>query len=287
MPSRRRLVSFALVLVFALAIPAHPQTGAQYYGEIEPRLYTSPELMSSAEFSPVSLEEAKQLGVTARAGDNLYSGNFTLPKDGKVRNIYKAVIERSPDGSDVLYVDENRDGRFEPNERNVFLPVVNAEFAQIKDLASFDVDLAPGGIFLTCPMEVALMKDAASPPRLAVKYTSTAFVRGYAVLPDRRLMVGFEYDFETGGVSLERGREWIDLNDDRRLDMSPGSPDLVQADGSAPIFRAGQLTLQVKTVNLKRDQVVLRTVPAGPQRKRWHLPFQKRMMPLFFTPRGA
>jgi hypothetical protein len=281
MPFRRRLLSFALVVRFALAVSAAAQAQkkeANFYGELEPRLYTAPELMSITAFGPISLAEAKQLGVFAEAGDRLYSGEFTLGKDGKGHRVYRAIIIRLPAGNHALYVDANLNGRFDPDERISFLPVTNPNFPKFKEMASFDVDL-PHGIFTTCPMEVAVVdehaEEAVKPPQIAVAFTSTAFVRGFAALPDRRLMVHFEYNFDIGDVNLKQGSEWIDVNNNRTIDMSPASPDLLQANGSAPIFHIGQLTLQVESVNLRRDQFVLRAVPASPPRKHWHFPFQK------------
>lgn len=262
-----------------MAFSAYLCAQTRFYGEVEPHLFTATDLMTVAPFKPVSIEDAKQLGIAAQVADKLYAGEFTLPRNEKIRNTYKSIIVRSPNGTDVLYVDKNRDGRFQPNERLAFLPVVNPEFRQLKDLASFDVDLPPGGIFSTCPMQAALLKNgsgsAITAPELAVSYTSTAFVRGFAILPDRHLSVRFEYDFDLGGVSLKTGREWIDLNDDGKFDIAPGSPEALQANGSAPIFVVGHLTLQVESVNLRRDQFVIRAVPASPPRKHWHFPFQK------------
>ena len=282
MSSRRRLLASALVLLFALAFSAAAgakQNETDFYGELEPRLYTAPELMSIAAFQPISREDAIRLGVVAETGDKLYSGEFTLGKDEKVQLFYKAVIIQLPAGNHALYIDADRNGRFDPDERISFLPVTNSNFPQFKELASFDVDLPRGGYFRTCPMEVAVAAERAQhsiqPPQIAVAYTSTAFVRGFAVLPDRRLQVRFEYDFDAGEVSLNSGREWLDLNDDGKFDLSPGSPETLHANGAAPAFPVGELTLQLKSVDLKRDQFVLQSVPKGPRRKHWHLPFQK------------
>lgn len=282
MPSRKGLLPPALVLLFALASPAPGQGKSgekKFFGELEPRLFTSPELMSKAIFSPIAIEDARQLGVVAKTEDKIFSGEFSLPDGGKIRNIYKAVVVRAPGGNDVLYVDANRDGHFDASERIVFAPVVDPKFSRLKEMATFSVTLPPGGAFRTCPVDVVLARNdaepPAKPPQIVVEYTSSPFVQGYAALPDRRLRVRFQYDFETGGVSVDYGYEWLDLNDDGNFDMSPGSPEFVHGNGSNPIFHVDGLALQVESVVLNRDQFVLRAVPTGPQRKHWHLPFQK------------
>lgn len=280
MPSFKRLLSRALLLLFAFATSASLLAGTRetlFYGELEPRLYTAPELMRVTAFKPISLAAAKHLGAIADAGDQVYSGEFSLPGNNKVHRAYPAVILRLPAGNHALYVDANRNGRFDPDERIPFLPVTNPAFPRFQEMASFDVNLPGGGMFATCPMEVAVAGEPAEAAgkgaEIAVEYTATAFVRGIAALPGQQLQVRFEYDFDLGGISLKTGRECIDLNQDGKTDMTPGSRECLQAKGSAPVFRAGALTLQLKSVDLRRDQFVLQSVGARPSH--WHFPFQK------------
>ncbi len=278
---RKRVFSLAslFLLGLALRVSAPAKTsGPEFYGELEPRLYTVPELMTPAVFSPISVAQARQLDIAAHAANQLYSGQFTLPGSGKNRNIYKAVVVLTPGAGDVLYVDMNGNGRFDANERVWFRPVTNPAFPRLKEMASFHVNLRGPGIFHSCPMEVAIVGDgapaAANAGSIDVEYTSAAFVRGFAILPDRRLYVRFEYDFAAGDVSLKHGREWLDLNNDGKFDMSAGSPESLRANGSAPVFHVGTLALQLKSVDLRRDQFVFQAVGAGiHQRRRLSLPF--------------
>jgi hypothetical protein len=284
-PVRKDLLSLALVLlsVPAIAAPAHRKsTGTKFYGELEPRLYTSPDLMSNAVFSPISIDDAKRLGVIAEPADKTYSGEFSLPDGGNVRNIYKAVIVRASGGKDIMYVDANRNGRFDAGERILFLPVTDPSFSRLQKIAAFNVALPAGGAFRTCPMLAALARGQAKSPatslQLEVEYTSAPYVRGFAVLPGRSLPVRFQYDFEIGGISLTYGYEWLDLNNDGKFDMKPGSPEFLHGNGANPIFHVGNLALQVESVDLKRDQFILRTVDASAPKpvRRLSLPFTHR-----------
>lgn len=136
---------------------------------------------------------------------------------------------------------------------------------RLKSSATFDVNL-PEGPFRACPMDVWLIKDGVPSPagsgQLAVPYTAQPFVQGYAQLPNRTLLVRLEYDFREQGISLTDGREWLDINGDGKFDMTPGSGEFLRARGSAPVFRVGDLTLQMQSVDLKTDRFVLRSVPA-------------------------
>lgn len=284
MPSRKGFLPSALVL-FAFAIPSclHAKTkGAKFYGELEPRLYTSPESLSKAVFSPISIADAQRQGVAATPADKIYSGQFSLPDGGQVHYIYKAVLVRASGGSDVLYVDSNRNGRFDAGERVFFVSVINLQFSRLKETAIFDVALSSRDAFPTCPMTAALARDdsesPAKPLQIAVEYTSAPYVQGFAALPGRSLRVRFQYDFETGGISLNYGYEWLDLNGDGKFDMKPGSPEFVHGDGANPVFQVDGLALQVESVNLKRDQFVLHAVAtqALKQVRRLSLPSSQR-----------
>ena len=147
-------------------------------------------------------------------------------------------------------------------ERIPFHPAVPPPDDRLKSSAAFDVDL-PEGPFRACPMEVWLIKDGVPSPagsgKLAVAYTAQPFVQGYAQLPNRTLFIRLEYDFSKQGISLTDGREWLDIDGDGKFDMTPGSGEFLRAGGSAPVFRVGNLTLQMQSVDLKADRFVLRS----------------------------
>lgn len=116
-------------------------------------------------------------------------------------------------------------------------------------------------------MSAWLIKDDVSSPagrgQLAVPYTAQPFVEGHAQLPNRTLLVRLEYDLSEQGISLTDGREWLDINGDGKFDMTPGNGEFLRARGSGPVFRVGDLTLQIQSVNLKAGRFVVRSVPAS------------------------
>ena len=136
-------------------IPAWARAQTEFHGKLDPGLHVGPAVLGFAFFDPISNENAKLLGVAVAPGDKVLSGEFTLPKGGSVHYKYKAAIVRSPDGSDVLYVDANRNGRFDPDERIPFHLLTKEEDPKGKDFASFEV-VIPDGPFHTCPMEVRI-----------------------------------------------------------------------------------------------------------------------------------
>ena len=260
----RRLLHSGPLLFLIVLSPLGVVAQTEYAGKLEAGLHVDLSGLSFAIFDPVSADDAKLLGVTTEPADKVFAGKLALPKDGALR--YNALIVRPSAGSDILYVDANRDGRFGAGERIPFRPVEQPPDDRLKSLAGFDVDL-PKGPFRVCPMGVWLIKDHVSSPagpgQLAVPYTAQPFVQGYAQLPNRTLLVRFEYDFDDLGISLRDGREWLDINGNGKFDMTPGGGEFLRARGSAPVFRVSDLTLQIQSVDLKADRFVLRSVPAS------------------------
>ncbi len=196
--------SLRIAVVWIAAVAGAAQAQTTFSGRLNPGLHVDPEGMGAAVFDPVAVDDAKRLGVTAGADDRVFTGVLALPKGGALQ--YKALIVRSPNGADVLYVDADRDGRFSAGEHIAFHALKPSGF--LKDKAEFEVSL-PDGPFKSCPMEVGLVADGvptppglARPGQLAILYTSQAFVEGYAQLPKRRMLVRLSYHFDKQEIDL-------------------------------------------------------------------------------------
>jgi thiol-disulfide isomerase/thioredoxin len=255
----------SLLLFFALIAAARAQS--TFFGPLDTNLHVDARISSPAILDPISFEDAQELGVQAASGDKLFAGELALPKRGKLH--YKAVVVRHPDGTDLLYLDRNRNGHFEPAEHTAFGAAQSGD-TRLQSVAGANVDL-PDPLFPTCPMQVWLIRDGIPTParsdQLAIIYTSLPFVEGQAVLPGRPLSVRFEYDPDTQSVSLTDGREWIDLNGDGQFDMTPGSGEFLHGHGTAPVFDIGKRPLQVQSVDLKAHRFVLASVSAAADRR--------------------
>lgn len=267
----RFLVPAIFLLCFALLYSLPTQGQTEFAGKLDGALHVDPTGLSPVIFNPISRKDAQSLGISTGAADKISSGEFALPKNGNLR--YKAVVVRQSDGTDVLYIDKNRDGHFGPHERVVFRSHVPPLDPRLATWASFVVELPGGGPFSTCPMDVWLIKQGIRAPvavgtgQLAVAYTAQPFVQGYAQLPNRNLKVRLEYDVNHQDIALKYGVEWIDINGDGRFDTTPGSGETLRGRGSAPIFTVGDLTLQMHSVDLKGGRFVLHTLPRSADRR--------------------
>lgn len=218
-----------------------------------------------ATFNLVSASIAQASGVMVKPGDKVFVGNIPL---GANLN-YKAFVVRQSNGTDVIYVDMNRNGHFEANERVPFRqPTIPFKYKAQKSSAEFAVKL-PNGPFGSCPMIVWMLGDPApvQPGQIEIGYTPHRFVEGSVKLPQRTLMVKFSYDFATQGISLTNGSQWLDINGDGKFDRSPGSNEFLHDNGSPPVFRVGDLTLQFESIDPKAGHFVLRKVPASSFRR--------------------
>ncbi|QHN02205.1 TlpA family protein disulfide reductase [Granulicella sp. WH15] len=258
----------AVVLIAAMSAGVS-QAQTTFSGRLNAGLHVDPDGMGVTVFDPVASDDTTLLGVMAGAGDKVFTGVLAFPKGGSLQ--YKALIVRSPNGTDVLYVDADRDGRFGDAERITFHALKPAGF--LKDAAEFEVSL-PDGPFKSCPMQVGLVPDGvptppglAKPGQLAVLYTSLAFVEGYAQLPRRKMLVRLSYNFDKREIDLSSAMEWMDVNADGRLDLTARSPEMLRARGSAPVFSTEGLLLQVQSVDLERKSFILRTASATKDRR--------------------
>lgn len=238
-----------------------------YHGTLDPGLRSSPDVLSIAIFDPITAESAAAIGVASQPGDKLFSGSLNLGGTGAPRYRLRAIVVRGSGGADVLYVDSNQNSHFDPEEQIPFRPLPDSDQNKGQSsVAYFDTVLLgdPMGIF---PMQVRLITEPwrtkAKPGQLPVLYSALAFVQGRARLPHRKLLVRFQYDFETMSVAIDNGHEWLDLNGDGKFDMNPGSPEFLRANGSAPVFRVDNRTLQLASVDLAHGTFVLRAVAAS------------------------
>ena len=246
----------SLLLSLALAAAAHAQN--TFFGPIDTRLHVDGSTSSPAVLNPITLPEAQRLGLNAAPGDKLWAGELALPKGGRLR--YRVVVVRSTGGNDLLYIDEHLTGHF---ERIAFQAADKQADPRLKSMAATVVDL-PEPLFPTCFMRVWLLRDGIPSParedQLIVAYTSLPFVQGQAILPGRELTVGFQYDFDTHSVSLTHGREWIDLKGD-------DSFDILRAHGTVPVFKIGNRTLHVTSVDLQSHQFVVASTSVAANRR--------------------
>lgn len=257
----------ALLAALVLAALSSACAQSKVHGSLDPGLYGSQDMLSPAIFHRTTAEGAAAIGVASQPGDKLYEGNLDLGSGPAPRYRIRAVVVRSPDGTDILYVDANQNSHLDPDERFRFRPLPQTdENRGEKDAAEFNAVLSndPMGPF---PMEVRLLTDpghtAAKPSQLALLYSRIAFVQGYVRVAHRKVRVRFQYNFSTKSVDIDHGREWLDLNGDGKFDVKPGSPELVRANGSAPVFRVGHRSLQLVSVNLAYGTFVLRSVAAS------------------------
>jgi len=254
---------FVLSLVVIAVGTVQAQT--TFEGKLDGRLHVDPNDLGLAIFDEGTASDAKRLGALVEPGDKIFIGELSLPKHAVLR--FQSAIVRSPNGNDVLYVDANRDGRFEPTERIPFSPLGPDADTRLKVGAAFAVTL-PSGPYKICPMEVRLPKDPewikVGPKQLGVPYTSFAFVQGYVRLPTRSMLMRFEYSFANKGIDLSGDTvEQADLNGDGRLDETPGNPEFFRGRGSAPVFQVDNLTVRTAWVDTSKNNFALESMPAS------------------------
>src|ERR1039457_2082855 len=184
MPRISRRIALSIVVLAATALATATFTMAQtkgsYYGRLDGNLHIDPKDISIDVWDAAEPNDAINMDVLLKSGDRLFKGRLTL--GGDTLHAFDGAIVRSTDGTDALYVDTNRDGKFEDSERFVFQPFEGDSIDnRIKDRVRIVLPLLSGP-YKSCEMEVLLPKQnvptPAGPKQVTVLYTGNAFVEG-------------------------------------------------------------------------------------------------------------
>jgi thiol-disulfide isomerase/thioredoxin len=261
-----------------LVLPAMAQSPSTFSGKLDGRLHIDPRSPKIRAWDETTRDEANKLGISLKGGDRIFKGSFELTHDfpeppDSLFALLGAVVQ-SADGSDALYVDLNKNGRFEENERFPFQPVDESYpgFKSFKSHVGLELPLASGP-YRRCPIEVALYRPGAQvfwpvgPKQMPIIYSSDYFVEGSVQLPERSLLMRFEYDFKQDRIDLEDGAEWADIDGDGEIDLSPGSPEVLRAKGKSPEFQVGKLVLSAQSVDPSTNTFLLKSVPLAEYHK--------------------
>ena len=256
-----------LLIIFTLATAAAmAQSQRAYRGRLDGRLHIDPESLVMSIWNEATPENASKMGLTLKSGDRLFSDKLTLSREPVIA--FDAVIVRSTNGDDALYVDLNKDGRFEEDERFIFQPIDgNApESKYLKNRVGIEVPVTTGP-YRTCPMEIGLPSSdlhlpmPIGPRQIAVGASGDYFVEGHVQLPKRSLLMRFEYNFKLAAIDINNGVEWADVNGDGKIDSTRGSPEMQLGSGKAPVFRVGETALSAQSVDLATNVFFMRSVP--------------------------
>jgi len=260
------------MLLFFAALPARTQAPITYNGKLDGRLHIDPRSPKIRAWDQVTANDGTKLGISVKSGDRIFKGTFELTDDfpelADSPFGYMAAVVQSADGTDALYADLNRDGRFEENERFQFQPVYIGYpgYKAMKSHVGLELPLTSGP-YRSSPIEVALFKPGAqvfwpvASNQMPLMYSADYFVEGSAQLPDRLLLMRFAYDFKQNAIDLEHGAEWADVNGDGKIDLTTGSPEILTFRNHSFLFRVGKLVLSTKTVDPATNTFVLRSVP--------------------------
>ena len=248
-----------LILVFPLAIA---QSKTTYYGKLDGRLHIDPDWANYTQWDEGIPADEIKLGVPFKEKDHLFKGQLTLAAQAGIK--FDGAVVESADGTDVLYLDLDRDGRFEENERFVLQPLTDhSRDTATKSWVRIEVRLTSSP-YKSCPMQINLFTADIPKPfaqqKLWIRYVRRQFVEGYAQLPDRSLLMRFEYTFVNNAIDLNHDAEWADVNGDGKIDTSAGSMEALNATGKPPIFHVGKLLLSAQSIDLATNTFVLRTV---------------------------
>jgi thiol-disulfide isomerase/thioredoxin len=254
-------IKFCTLFLTASSLCFPSSAEQTFEGKLDGTLHIDPNRIGISAWKAATPPDLKvfedSFGSTAAA----FLGTFSIT-DSPHLEIRGAVVRTSD--RDLLYVDLNRNGRFEHSENIPVEPLQDDKY--LNSHARFQVHLNQGQ-YGELPVEVRLFRDgsgpAPEPGKLLVLSTGRAYVQGRVQVSSRSVLVRYEYDLNQKGVDVSKAVEWMDVNGDGIIDGTPGSPEQAVPRGKPPVFHIGNVYLVTDSVDLGTGRFVLRTASAG------------------------
>lgn len=258
-----------LAICLFLALSAHAAETRYFRGELSDQLSVQPDRWSAWTWHVASPDEIRRLGLRPEEVEHAFAGECKLPDDPK-RPVHGRIVQLK-DSRWFAYLDVNRDGTFGPEEGAPLevLPPGSTAAAQARIMLPLKQ-----GAYREMPILVALPSaHYAAPPSAPgtqrVLIGSDPFISGYAQLPFGRVLLHFAYDLMRQQPTLDvaRTQQWMDLNLDGAINTVPGSPEVGNTFGAAPVFHVKDFYLETTRIDPETRTFTMKTVPSNAYRR--------------------
>lgn len=252
--NKSALYLFAVACLF-LTIKGFSNTkldDVQFVGQFETALVANKENTERVIFKTGSLKGGKGFGKTAHVTTNRFvnpTSKFTLT----------AVLVEEVEVNPLLFVDLNADNSFGDDEKFTFRQ--EAKDNPYLWITTVNVPVKDG-FFTSCQMFVRFYKEIKTAKMTdddrLLEQSTAGFARGTVDVKGRKVLVQYEYDFESRKINPALGWQGIDADENGEIDMDNLSPEAANADNETIVFRVGQTYLSTRKISVEKNQIVLR-----------------------------
>src|SRR5262249_50880891 len=128
----------------------------------------------------------------------------------------------------------------------------------------------------------SIQMDKMGPDDRLLTQSTEVLARGQIDVRGKKVAVQYAYDFQSKKVDPQNGYLGVDIDGDGKIDLSILSPESTKANNETVVFRAGDVYVSTKKVDVAKNQIVLRENEAK-EYKRAELYLGKEFPEFMFT----
>jgi thiol-disulfide isomerase/thioredoxin len=230
----------------------------EYTGQLQPDLVANKEDLDLIGFKPIKDLAKLKFATPLDEGVTVTAGRLYHPQQDKP-SILAVLVEAEGDDP-IMFVDLDVNGTLADNER-FLLKREEEDNPFIWDL-TLNLPIQ-GNLFHSFPIFVQYLKDVQDAADLSadervVQQSKVAFARGTVAIKGRTVAVQYAYNAQSKKISPSLGLLGVDGNGDGVVEMEGLSPESAEAREETVIFRAGDLYLSTKRVDVEKNVIVMR-----------------------------
>jgi len=254
-----------LICVFALCSSSASNAFAvaeEFTGKFEPKLAPNKDDLDHVVFKPFRDLSKVQFAKRPESDATITAGRLYHPPTDKAA-ILALLVEPEGEPPYVL-ADVDLNNTMDANEK---FDLSNAESGNPYIWqTTVNVPLKEG-FFQSFPIIVQYFKnvemDEMGKDDRLVLQSSKAFARGYVEIQGKKTLVQYDHNPRNKKINPMNGALGVDADGDGEIDMDYFSPEAAEAHEEVVVFRVGDNYVSTKRADLEKNQIVMRSHPAG------------------------
>jgi thiol-disulfide isomerase/thioredoxin len=236
----------------------------EYTGKFDQRLGPNTEDTVQVVFRPAQISGIK-FAKPLEAGAQITVGRLFDALSGKLS--LTALLVEPKDQAPYVYADLDSNGMMDESER--FPLKRRTDEPRIWETTVGET--LKDGPFPTFPIAVQYYENTRTEEmvegdRLVIE-TKTAFARGFVDIQGKKTLVEYDYDPRSRRINPATGKQGVDTNGDGVIDLDRFSPEFAEANNEEVVFRAGNVYVSTKKVDLEKNLIVMRSRSASDYRR--------------------
>src|SRR5215475_13395190 len=234
----------------------------EYIGKFDPKLETNKDDLDHVIFKPLRDLSKVQFAKRPESDATITAGRLYHPPTDKAA-ILALLVE--PEGEPPqVYADVDLNNVMDAGEK---VDLSNDESGNPYIWqATINVPLKEG-FFQSYPVFVqyfknVVMDEMGKDDRLVLQ-SSKAFARGYVEIQGKKTLVQYDHNPRNKKINPMNGALGVDTDGDGEIDMDYFSPEAAEAHEEVVVFRVGDNYVSTKRADLEKNQIVMRSHPAG------------------------